>query len=132
MFKFFFYTILGTDSSVTCIDATFSSICHENHKKYHNRYGLDDDGLIIDNDEGLAAYHGPRLGMCAVGCGDGSVRLFDRRCNPSEAKVRVWMEHPASVLGVQLKDNLIVSGRYDALSFFFEFKNKILLFAKTM
>ncbi|XP_018566383.1 regulatory-associated protein of mTOR isoform X2 [Anoplophora glabripennis] len=100
----------GTDSSVTCIDATFSSICHENHKKYHKRYGLDDEGLIIDNDEGLAAYHGPRLGMCAVGCGDGSVRLFDRRCNPSEAKVRVWMEHPSSVLGIQLRDNLIVSG----------------------
>ncbi|KAJ8916102.1 hypothetical protein NQ315_004468 [Exocentrus adspersus] len=101
----------GTDSSVTCIDATFSSMCHENHKKYLNKYGLDDDGLIIDNSDGLtSSYHGPRLGMCAIGCGDGSVRLFDRRCSPSDARVRVWMEHSESVLGIQLRDNLVVSG----------------------
>ncbi|KAJ8953916.1 hypothetical protein NQ318_019156 [Aromia moschata] len=99
----------GTDSSVTCIDSTFSSICHENHKQYHNKYGVDDDGLIIAN-ESLMGYHGPRLGMCVAGCEDGSIRLFDRRCNPSDARVRVWMEHPKSVLGVQLRDNLIVSG----------------------
>ncbi|KAJ8928348.1 hypothetical protein NQ314_019078 [Rhamnusium bicolor] len=98
----------GTDSSVTCLDSTFSSICHENHKKHHNKYGLDDDdGLIIDND-GLAA--GSKLGLCVAGCADGSVRLFDRRCSPSEARVKIWMEHPGSVLGVQLRDNLVVSG----------------------
>nr|ALE20568.1 Raptor [Leptinotarsa decemlineata] len=94
----------GTDSPVTCIDSTFSSVCQENFKNY--RQMDDDDGYLVDKQN----YHSTKLGLCAVGCGDGSVRLFDRRCSPSEARVRVWMEHMGSVLTIQLRDNLIVSG----------------------
>lgn len=54
---------------------------------------------------------GPRSGLVVVGCGDGSVRLFDRRCGPSEARVKTWMEHGGSVLGVQLRGNRVISGR---------------------
>lgn len=61
--------------------------------------------------DNLASYHGPKMGLCVIGCADGSVRLFDRRCNSSESKVKVWMEHPGSVMAVQIRDNLIVSGR---------------------
>ncbi|KAG5867572.1 hypothetical protein JTB14_029792 [Gonioctena quinquepunctata] len=92
----------GTDSSVTCIDSTFSSICHGNYRNYYRSLQLDDDGF--------PSYHGPKLGMCVVGCVDGSVRLFDRRCSPSEARVKVWMDHIGSVLTIQLRDNLVVSG----------------------
>lgn len=97
----------GTDSSVTCVDSSFSSICHENQKKYSSGYELNDDGLLVKN---TVSYHGPKLGLCVIGCVDGSVRLFDRRCSPNDAKVKVWLEHPGSVLTVQLRDNIIISG----------------------
>lgn len=35
----------------------------------------------------------------AIGCGDGSVRLFDRRLPSSEARVMTWREHNSWVLG---------------------------------
>ncbi|KAG7209721.1 hypothetical protein KM043_011355 [Ampulex compressa] len=41
--------------------------------------------------------------MMAVGCGDGSVRLFDRRLPPLEARVMIWREHTAWVLNVFLR-----------------------------
>ena len=37
--------------------------------------------------------------MMVIGCGDGSVRLFDRRVPPLEARVMTWREHNAWVLG---------------------------------
>jgi len=39
----------------------------------------------------------------AVGCGDGSVRLLDRRLSPTEARIMTWREHTAWVLGTFLK-----------------------------
>ncbi|XP_072382819.1 regulatory-associated protein of mTOR [Diabrotica undecimpunctata] len=97
----------GTDSSVTCIDSTFSSICHENYKKHYNGFELNDDGLLLN---GAKSYHGPKLGLCVIGFVDGSIRLFDRRCNPNDARVKVWLEHPGSVLTVQLRENIVISG----------------------
>ncbi|XP_015588597.1 regulatory-associated protein of mTOR isoform X3 [Cephus cinctus] len=43
--------------------------------------------------------------MMAAGCGDGSVRLFDRRLPPLESRVMTWREHNAWVLGAFLKKN---------------------------
>lgn len=39
----------------------------------------------------------------ALGCGDGSVRLFDRRLPPLEARIMTWREHTAWVLGTYLR-----------------------------
>ncbi|CAH1154387.1 unnamed protein product [Phaedon cochleariae] len=97
----------GTDKAATCIDSTFSSICHENYRKNYDFSTINGDDFIRDN---IQMCPGPKLGMCAIGCADGSVRLFDRRCSPNEARVKVWLEHPGSVLSIQLRDNLIVSG----------------------
>jgi len=41
----------------------------------------------------------------ALGCGDGSVRLLDRRLPPAEAKVMVWREHTAWMLGTFLRQS---------------------------
>lgn len=41
--------------------------------------------------------------MMTVGCGDGSVRLFDRRLPPLESRVMIWREHTAWVLGTSLR-----------------------------
>ncbi|XP_014472593.1 PREDICTED: regulatory-associated protein of mTOR isoform X3 [Dinoponera quadriceps] len=41
--------------------------------------------------------------IMALGCGDGSVRLFDRRLPPAEARVMTWREHSVWVLGTFLK-----------------------------
>lgn len=38
----------------------------------------------------------------ALGCGDGSVRLFDRRLPPAEARIMTWREHNAWVLDAYL------------------------------
>ena len=35
----------------------------------------------------------------AIGCADGSVRLFDRRLSSPDARVITWREHNAWVLG---------------------------------
>lgn len=41
----------------------------------------------------------------ALGCGDGSVRLLDRRLPPAEARVMTWREHTAWVLGAHLRES---------------------------
>lgn len=108
----------GADSSITCLDSTFTatsreklsshiSVCEEPNEK-------DDD----DDGEGLKmgafeketdSERGPRMGLVVCGCGDGSVRLFDRRCSPNEAKVKTWLEHGGSVMGVQLRGSQVIS-----------------------
>lgn len=40
----------------------------------------------------------------ALGCGDGSVRLLDRRLPPAEVRVMTWREHTAWVLGAYLRE----------------------------
>ncbi|XP_011498096.1 PREDICTED: regulatory-associated protein of mTOR isoform X1 [Ceratosolen solmsi marchali] len=41
--------------------------------------------------------------MMVLGCGDGSVRLFDRRLPSTEAKIMTYREHNAWVLGAYLR-----------------------------
>ena len=41
--------------------------------------------------------------MMVIGCGDGSVRMFDRRLPVNEAKVSTWRDHSSWILGVSLK-----------------------------
>jgi len=41
----------------------------------------------------------------ALGCGDGSVRLLDRRLPSTEARVMTWREHTAWVLGTFLRQS---------------------------
>ncbi|XP_012256997.1 regulatory-associated protein of mTOR isoform X2 [Athalia rosae] len=42
--------------------------------------------------------------LMALGCGDGSVRLFDRRLPPHEARIMTWREHTAWVLGAYFRN----------------------------
>jgi len=43
--------------------------------------------------------------IMALGCGDGSVRLLDRRLPPTEARVMTWREHTAWVSGTFLRES---------------------------
>lgn len=46
-----------------------------------------------------------RSDIIVGGCSDGSVRLYDKRCPPQEARIRVYREHPGAILSCCLKDN---------------------------
>ncbi|KAM7348728.1 regulatory associated protein of MTOR complex 1 [Cochliomyia hominivorax] len=46
-----------------------------------------------------------RSDIIVGGCGDGSVRIYDKRCSPQEARIRVYREHPGAILSCCLKDN---------------------------
>lgn len=43
--------------------------------------------------------------LLVAGCGDGSIRLFDRRLPPHEARVITWREHSSWVVGAHLRAN---------------------------
>uniref|UniRef100_A0AB74UMX4 Regulatory associated protein of mTOR n=1 Tax=Euwallacea interjectus TaxID=321055 RepID=A0AB74UMX4_9CUCU len=92
----------GTDASVTCLDSSFSGPT------------LDVSPLVYSRrkspSEEPPRAPGYKMGYAVAGCSDGSVRLFDRRCSPQDSRVKVWMEHSGTVLAVQLKDNLVISG----------------------
>jgi len=49
--------------------------------------------------------------LMVAGCGDGSVRLFDRRLSPQEARVMTWREHSAWVVDVNLRSDSQGSGK---------------------
>ncbi|GFG29093.1 hypothetical protein Cfor_00263 [Coptotermes formosanus] len=49
--------------------------------------------------------------LMVAGCGDGSVRLFDRRLSPQEARVMTWREHSAWVVDVNLRSCSQGSGK---------------------
>lgn len=49
--------------------------------------------------------------LMVAGCGDGSVRLFDRRLSPQEARVMTWREHSVWVVDVNLRTNPQGSGK---------------------
>lgn len=106
----------GTDCSVTCLDSTYASISHEHQVKYIPKEIDEDEGLYMGSDgssiEDAESFDAQRLGLVVAGCADGSVRVYDRRCNPNEARVRTWMENSIPVLGVQMYDNKIITGRY--------------------
>ncbi|XP_063991237.1 regulatory-associated protein of mTOR isoform X1 [Diachasmimorpha longicaudata] len=63
-------------------------------KKQDIATGADSCATCLDTDGNGA--------VMAVGCGDGSVRLFDRRLPPNEARVMTWREHNNWVLGAYL------------------------------
>ncbi|XP_017782723.1 PREDICTED: regulatory-associated protein of mTOR isoform X2 [Nicrophorus vespilloides] len=102
----------GADCSVTCLDSTYSSVSHE-RQAYVPKCTVEcDDGLFM----GCAAEsfeEGPddgKAGLIVAGCADGSVRVYDRRCPPNEARIKSWMEHASNVISVQLRGEKIISG----------------------
>lgn len=46
-----------------------------------------------------------RTDLIIAGCGDGSVRLYDRRCATQESRIRVYREHTGAILSACLKNN---------------------------
>ncbi|XP_026286315.1 regulatory-associated protein of mTOR isoform X3 [Frankliniella occidentalis] len=48
--------------------------------------------------------------LIVAGCGDGSIRVFDRRLSQSDARVLTWREHNAWVVNCALRNNTIISG----------------------
>lgn len=53
--------------------------------------------------------------LLVVGCGDGSVRLFDRRLPPNDSRVMAMREHQSWVVNVVLEKSTsesIVSARW--------------------
>ncbi|XP_030567760.1 regulatory-associated protein of mTOR [Drosophila novamexicana] len=46
-----------------------------------------------------------RCDLIVAGCADGSVRLFDKRCAPQDARIRVYREHMAPILHACLRAN---------------------------
>lgn len=94
----------GTDGPVTCLDSTYSGVSYENYSKLsfdseRYNYGLSMDTKAL------------KSGMVVVGCQDGSIRIFDRRCPSTEARIAVFMEHFGPVLGVYLMGDTCYSGR---------------------
>ncbi|XP_066593709.1 regulatory-associated protein of mTOR isoform X1 [Prorops nasuta] len=65
-------------------------------KKQDIPTGADCSATFLDVD-GIGA-------LMAMGCSDGSVRLFDRRLPPLEAKVMTWREHTSWILGTYLRN----------------------------
>lgn len=109
----------GADCSVTCLDSTFASTANEKYASIQADLDVYDDGLLLGMDgDSIAGFGNQRQGLIAAGCADGSVRLFDRRCHPSEARVKTWMEHGSWVLGVQLCGDKVVSGWFVYLFYF--------------
>ncbi|XP_050315215.1 regulatory-associated protein of mTOR [Anthonomus grandis grandis] len=99
----------GTDASVTCLDSSYAGPSLDVTPLAYKRR----KSTVIDNADSDDRKLNPRMGYAVAGCADGSVRLFDRRCSPQDARVNVWMEHSGPVLSVQLKDNLVISGSSD-------------------
>lgn len=103
----------GSDCSVTCIDSSYTNMTRSNSTSTIPTpvSTPEDEGLVMKTELGTGDYvHRNRDGLIAVGCGDGSVRLFDRRCNPNEARIKTWREHGSWVLGLQLRGDKIISG----------------------
>ncbi|XP_017064130.1 regulatory-associated protein of mTOR [Drosophila eugracilis] len=53
-----------------------------------------------------------RSDVILVGCDDGSVRLFDKRCSPQDARISVYRRHSAPILHACMRANetVLVSG----------------------
>ncbi|XP_071450687.1 regulatory-associated protein of mTOR-like [Hetaerina americana] len=49
--------------------------------------------------------------LLVAGCGDGSVRLFDRRMGPQDSRVVTWREHSGWVVGAHLRTDLSSAGQ---------------------
>ncbi|XP_030381104.1 regulatory-associated protein of mTOR [Scaptodrosophila lebanonensis] len=46
-----------------------------------------------------------RSDLIIAGCSDGSVRLFDKRCTPQDARIRVYREHATHIMHACLRAN---------------------------
>ncbi|XP_044758345.1 regulatory-associated protein of mTOR isoform X2 [Coccinella septempunctata] len=103
---------LGTDSPVTCMDSTFSNASNEQLSSYVNDRENACSCSKRDHSSSLRRpCSTPCHGYVVVGLDNGWVRLFDRRCNPLDGRVRSWDESGPPVLGVKfLRENLVMSG----------------------
>lgn len=43
--------------------------------------------------------------LIAAGCSDGSVRLFDKRLSPQDARIMTYREHNGAIITACLRDN---------------------------
>ncbi|KAF5293532.1 hypothetical protein FQA39_LY03017 [Lamprigera yunnana] len=103
----------GADCSVTCMDSTYSSVAHEKQNLLLVDSDHSDEGIIMGMDNDSLSFVNQKQGLIAAGCSDGSIRLFDRRCSPSECRIKTWVEHTSWVVSLQLRDNKIISGCCD-------------------
>lgn len=53
-------------------------------------------------------------GIFAAGYANGSVRLYDRRCSPSEAQVMIFDGHSAAVVSMKMPANMLFHKVYSA------------------
>lgn len=95
----------GTDGPVTCIDSAFSGVIYENYSKVSFDSERYNEGLSMNTKQENKSL---KSGMVVVGCQDGSIRIFDRRCG---SRIAVFMEHYGPVLGVYLMGDTCYSGR---------------------
>ena len=47
----------------------------------------------------------------AAGCKDGSIKVFDKRLPPDEAKIASFIGHHSKILTLRLQDATVVSAR---------------------
>lgn len=47
----------------------------------------------------------------AAGCKDGSIKVFDKRLPPDEAKIASFVGHHSKILTLRLQDATVVSAR---------------------
>lgn len=66
--------------------------------------------LPTDSDSFVCVLSSAPNELIAAGCGDGSVRLFDKRLPPNDARVMTYREHRGAILAACIRDDCLVSG----------------------
>lgn len=68
--------------------------------------------IVTGSDASVRVLSSAPSEIVAAGCGDGSVRLFDRRCSTADARFMTYREHSGAILTTMLRDDCrtIVSG----------------------
>ena len=89
----------GSEYSVTALDSSYS---YSKHK------------FSLRSDE--------HSNWIAAGFGDGSVRLFDRRCSSQENRVKSWREHSAWIVDLKVSANCISAVCNNALVHMFDIR----------
>ena len=113
----------GADFSVTAVDSTYSNVIQEHSSDvYLPKMDMYEHGLVMGpcgDDSGTGDSCGreidkslSRNGLVVAGFGDGSIRVFDRRCSPGEARIRSWKDGFSPILGTRLRGDKVISGRY--------------------
>ncbi|CAH0389097.1 unnamed protein product [Bemisia tabaci] len=94
---------------VTCWDQLTQSLLVGGDSRYIRIWDADKELKTVDIPTGAdSSLTSLSLGskgsnIVIAGCGDGSVRLFDRRLAPQDARVRTYREHTGWVLTAQLR-----------------------------